>query len=146
MVELIKSNTFTIYLVFGALLFLSSCECRSVCSCINIGFEIEYQDNTGNCSLDNESILSIQAFDLNNNELDLPYVGESSTCDVYINYLENQYWIIQSDNLEISDTLRVENLVTRSSDDPCCACSSIESVLYSVNSISYSSANITRLY
>lgn len=128
------------------LMFLSSCECRSVCSCLPVNFYIEYHTNDNSCN-DIAKFISVDAYDKFSNELLIEELhGYIEGCTVSIAIDANNYWVITADTLNITDTLKIENFEYRVSTDPCCSCRYIESILFSVNDESYSEAEITRLY
>ncbi len=98
---------------------LSGC-CRSTnCDCVFPSVGIFYESDTLTCPND----FQVMAFDQANNQ----NMGEAinllrDDCSLEFSYEANRYWVISSDSLNISDTVRITDISFFENDDDCCDC------------------------
>lgn len=105
-------------------LLLSAC-CRNVaCDCVTSGLNIRYLSNTGSFCVPNlVDQVSVEAYSsIDNSPLGSAKHPDSFDCNVFLEYVADQYWVIRSDTFGISDTVRIANPEIIDSDDGCCDC------------------------
>jgi len=147
MVELIRA-AIAPFLVCFLILLNSSCGCKSVCACIEIGITVEYLDADGNCN-DTDGLFQTTVIDeFNNIELENDESRTAGPCEVFLFMEESVYWVIQSDSLNINDTIRINNLIYNPDmSTECCKCGpSINTATLLVNDSIYIGPEIVRTY
>ena len=148
-----KSNSTkrSIALLLGtlAILIYSGC-CRSIaCDCIGQIIYVSYQSTTNEpCPNEVGGGFSIDVYSsITNSRLDSNLYSNSNSCDLYIPYFTDQYWVITADSLGISDTLRASGVVLQESNDGCCDCGpTIQSGDFTLNGVSAGIPEIIRFY
>ena len=146
-----KSAKRSIALLLGAMIILiySGC-CRSIaCDCIGQIIYVSYQSTTNEpCPNEVDGGFSVDVYSsVTNFRLDSNLYSNSNSCDIYIQYSTDQYWVITADSLGISDTLRASNVVLQEGSNDCCDCGpTIQSGDFSLNGETANVPEILRLY
>ncbi len=112
------------FITLAAVALLSGC-CRYInCDCEpspSIG--VAYESDSLACPLNFFELVTVTAFDqATNDSIGQPRNLFGDECQLSYGYDANRYWVISSDSLNISDTLRVLDVSFFNSDDDCCDC------------------------
>lgn len=108
---------------------------------------MEYRSaTTGNCVAGFGGLTMLTTLASGNDQV-LSESGVFGDCYVFIPYQPDLYWVISSDSLGISDTLRLQNVVLDETTDGCCDCNPfIKSADIFVNDQQYSNSTILRTF
>ncbi len=132
-----KSYCIRVLLVCMIFILVTSGCCRVVCSCNPLARSIEllYQNDQSQCDDGLQSLTQVATYDAESGQL----ITENSEvyrsdCIISIPYQYNKFWVVFSDSLNISDTIKVMDIAFREDSDKCCDCPTlISSVEINVN-------------
>ena len=136
-------------LLLTAFLLVSGCCAGIQCDCIPSGITISYQaSDSSPCPSNFATNLTVKAFNLADQTFAFDAEGASDfNCKLFIPYSPNYFWLIQSDNLGISDTLRIFNPIFSKKSKGCCDCGQrIIGGDIRINGTVYSSQELIRNY
>lgn len=134
-----------------SVLLLGGCCGFVKCDCYQSGLYISYFDSTGQClNLSNQALV-IETYSVAGNDLlegeEFQRNGLDQGCTVYLYPQIDQYYVIRSDSMRFSDTLRVKELVDTDRKRGCCNCGPrILSIEYEIDGESFSEMDASRIY
>ena len=120
------------FLIFVIFVLIASGCCKVVCSCnpLSRSIDLLYQNDISECNDGLQSLTQVAAYDIESGQL----LNENARidrfgCTIAIPYEQNKFWVATSDSLDISDTIKVENIDFSEDTDKCCDCPTLISTI-----------------
>lgn len=145
---MLMTLSFKNYLNLISIVLIASSCCKSVCDCSQDELRIEYQSQSKPCPSNFDSLMTVIGFNNLGDTINFNQHPNSwPDCIVELFYSKDYTWLIQSDSLGISDTVKVIDFTTKESDDKCCDCGPyVTNIQVQVNDTLYRDTYFIRKY